>query len=99
MSWEKVEEEGEVDGEEVRRVFLPLRPASALSHLLGPSADCHSNGVRVREKELLLDKQQLRLIAALHQRQRLCQECNAVRYQGNVYVVYTRRANLMKNII
>lgn len=33
-------------------VFLPLRPASALSHLLGPSADCHSNGVGVREKEL-----------------------------------------------
>lgn len=50
MSWEEVEEE--VDREEVRRVFLPLRPASALSHLLGPSADCHSNGVRVREREL-----------------------------------------------
>lgn len=50
MSWEEVEEE--VYGEEVRRVFLPLRPASALSHLVGPSAHCHSNGVRVREKEL-----------------------------------------------
>lgn len=50
MSREEVEEE--MKGEEARRVLLPLRPASALSHLLGPSADCHSNGVRVREKEL-----------------------------------------------
>lgn len=92
MSWEEVYEE-----EEVRRVFLPLRPASALSHLVGPSADCHSNGVRVREKEPRWKKQQLHLIAALHQRRRLRQECNGVHYQGNVYVVYKSRANLIKS--
>lgn len=55
MSMEEAVEEAveeEAKEEEVRRVFLPLRPASALFHLLGPSAGCHSNGVGVREKEL-----------------------------------------------